>query len=71
MIKYRPVRIDESNFYFDLKEPTDGWAAFWFEATFDLGNGDLMPVTSETTVVPNDKWLVDECFGAECKGTLV
>ena len=52
-------------------EPKDGWAAFWFEATFDLGDGDLMPVTSETTVVPNDKWLVDECFGAECKGSPV
>ena len=52
-------------------EPKDGWAAFWFELIFDLGNGDLMPVTSETTVVLNDKWLDDECFGAECKGSPV
>lgn len=71
VVKHRTIQLDESNYYFDLAEPIDGWAAFWFEATFDLGNGEMMPVTSETTIVPNDKWLVDECFGIECRGSLV
>ena len=72
VLKYRPIKISDSKYYFDFPIPTDStWVAFWYEVTFDLGNGDLMPVTSETFVLPEDQWFADECHGEECRGSLV
>ena len=72
VLKYRPIKISDSKYYFDFPIPTDStWVAFWYEVTFDLGNGDLMPVTSETFVLPDDQWFADECHGEECRGSLV
>ena len=72
VVKYRPVKISDSKYYFDFAIPTDStWVAFWYEVTFDLGNGDLMPVTSETFVLPEHQWFAEECHGEECRGSLV
>ena len=39
-------------------EEGEGWTAYWFEATFDVGTDELMPVTSGTFITPKDKYLI-------------
>ncbi|XP_071814494.1 autocrine proliferation repressor protein A-like isoform X3 [Apostichopus japonicus] len=53
-----------------IEKPTTGWSCFFIEMTFPAPNNSYIVFTSEAHIVP-DTYPVGNCFGQECKGTLV